>query len=167
MFWTRLTADLVTMAYVVAIGLRLVKGRWIHAARAGWLIGAVLLVVHVLTAYGEVHGWSQAAALEHTRQETLRQTGWNSSLGLWFNFVTVVLWITETARIHRRQPSDADHRPIAPTGDVWVAILSQAWIAFMMIQAAIVFAEGPLRWLAGAAMLVLAGTLLARRRWSA
>lgn len=160
MVWTRLTADLVCLAYVLALGLRLRAGRWTPAARSCWIGGALLLVVHVVTAYGEAHGWSHAAAVEHTRQETLRRTGWDSGMGIWLNFVTVALWLAEAVRI-----AGLPAGPESQNGASRFASLAQGWIAFMLVQSAIVFADAPLRWVALlAALLLLAFLAISWRR---
>lgn len=156
---TRLTADLLCGVYVLATALRVTSGRWTQAARTTWIAGAALLVVHVVTAYGEAHGWSHAAAVEHTRQETLRRTGWDSGVGIWVNFVTVGFWLAEAMRLLRQPIPEPTHR--APSR---FAILAQSWIAFMMVQSSIVFADAPLRWVALAAALILLSMLAISRR---
>ena len=159
MVWTRLTADLLCGVYVLAIALRATSGRWTHAARATWIAGAALLVIHVVTAYGEAHGWSHAAAVEHTRQETLRRTGWDSGVGIWMNFVTVGFWLAEAVRLLRPPIPEPTHP--APSR---FARLAQSWIAFMMVQSSIVFADAPLRWVALAAALTVLSMLAISRR---
>lgn len=161
MFWTRVTADIVIALYFAAVVARIHLGCWTGVARMGWFAAWLGLCGHLLTAYGEVHGWSHLAAWEHTRLETLRITGWDSGAGLWFNFVTLWVWTAEAIRI------GWCHAPRCAGISAVFATACQVWIAFMMFQSAVVFAEGLVRWLSLAGAVTILAVAVRRRRGSA
>jgi hypothetical protein len=142
----RFSADIVCGCYLIALGLRVSTGNWTGPARLWWTAGAILLVGHILLAYGLAHGWSHAAAVEHTRLETYRQTGWNSGLGIWFNWATLAIWLMDVGWLWFPQRHAFLWRPFA-----------QSWLAFMFVQSAIVFPQGGIRWAALAGGLLMAG----------
>ncbi len=58
-----------------------------------WLVGACLMIVHILAAYGVVHGWSHQAALEATAQESEVVTGIRAPWGVYVNLLFASLWL--------------------------------------------------------------------------
>lgn len=105
-------------------------------ARNAWTAGALLLMIHVLCAFHFQHGWSHAAAWEHTRQRTLELTGWNFGGGLGANYAITALWLIDAAGWRTRLDWPLRHRR-------WFWFL-QVSLAFMMINATVVF--GPWYW---------------------
>ena len=106
-----------------------------HAARLVWSLGCLIFWLHVLSAFQFLHGWSLAAAYEHVRQRTLLETGWNSGIGLYFNFLFGLLWLADVL--------------LWWSWNNWPANRIAFWciqsvFAFMMIQATVFF--GPDYW---------------------
>src|SRR4051812_10088028 len=60
---TRQTARVAVLFWGVAAATLLLGYR--DGARAAWIVGAATFVVHVVTAFDRVHGWSHAAAVRH------------------------------------------------------------------------------------------------------
>ena len=118
--------------------------RWRHPARgkmarAFWTAGAVLLVVHSLAVFHYIHRWSQDAALEHTARQTAALTGLAWGGGLYVNYAFVALWLLD-ALVWWRDPAAYERRtPVVR--DTLLAIF-----LFMFVNAGIVFAHGPARW---------------------
>ena len=124
-------------------------------SRCVWLFGSLLLLVHTLVAFGATHGWSHAAAYQHTAEQTRAFTGLDWGGGLYLNELTVALWL-----------GDALWRMLAPMSyarrSAWIDGTLHAWLLFMAINGAIVFAEGPTRWVS-AAVLVCVACFAAKR----
>ncbi|QEG38763.1 hypothetical protein [Roseimaritima ulvae] len=146
MDWTRLTADAALLAFLIAWLLRAYKGcfpanRWVRCERGTYAAGGVLMVVHVLVAYGFFHGWSHAAALAHTAEQTRQTVGWAFAGGLYFNFLFVGVYLTDIgwrARVggwEQRTP-----RVMAYTMD--------SFLWFIVVMSTVVFESGAVRWFA-------------------
>ena len=72
--------------------------RWVRGMDR---VACLLLALHIGAAWWGVHGGEWTAAWRHTAQETARVTGWNSGVGLLFNFVTLAVWLTLAGLIPR------------------------------------------------------------------
>lgn len=154
-FWLRWTVRLALVCYV----WRLWEGaRWEGVlSRVVWLSGSLLLLAHALLALGAVHGWSHAHAYRHTAEQTRALTGVDWGGGVYLNEVTIALWLADALWLvfvplsHSRRPA-------------WIGIALHAWLLFMAINGAIVFANGPTRWISAAVLIVLCVTAVARYR---
>ena len=155
MDWTRLSADVALLVFLMAWVLRtyaerLPGGRWARCERWTYAAGGVLMVVHVLVAYGLFHRWSHAAALTHTAEQTRQVVGWAFAGGLYFNFLFVaiyladIVWRARVAGWKQRTP-----RAIAYTID--------SFLWFIVAMSTVVFESGVVRWVAvtGAAVVLL------------
>jgi hypothetical protein len=133
-------------------GLR--KERWQHRARLLWTIGASALAAHMICAFHFQHGWSHAAAWEHTRQRTLDLTGWNSGGGLYANYATTAIWLLDALGWWTALDWPRRQR-------LWYWIV-QLTLAFVMLNATAVF--GPAHWRAvvAAYAVVLAAIVIQR-----
>ena len=137
----RSTACVVFGLYVAALALRIV-GR-INASRVCWKAGAVGLSIHIGCAFQFAHHWSHAAAYEATASQTAALTGWHSGMGLYLNYLAMVVWL-----------ADAFGGRSKSTATDWVV---QGFLAFMWFNATVVFGHGPACWLGVAAVGLLAG----------
>jgi hypothetical protein len=124
--------------------------------RALWTAACVLLWLHVACAFQFVHHWSHAAAYTHTAQQTTRMAGLDWGGGIYFNYLLMILWAGDVAWWWLGPKSFRARPPVIGT-------LICCFVAFMAINAAVVFASGALRWLALGVILVL-GVWANRRR---
>ena len=129
-----------TVSWAVAEWLRWRDPARGQVARAFWTAGATLLVVHSLAVFHYIHGWSQDAALEHTARQTAALTGLHWGAGLYVNYAFIALWVFDALQWWRDRP--AYERRAGAASDALLAIF-----LFMFINAGIVFAYGPARWL--------------------
>lgn len=112
-------------------------------SRAIATLGLALLIEHVLIAFHLAHGWSHEAAYEHT--EIVSGYGF----GIWVNYAFVSLWTIDVlwqwlhAASYLRRPR-------------WLPIGVQAFFAFIMLNATVVYGDGVVRWLAALLFLLLA-----------
>ncbi len=147
----RLSADLALLAFLIAwlcrVGFRsrsqAVAERWLYAA------GALLMLVHIVLAYGIFHRWSHAAALQHTAEQTEAVVGLSFAGGLYFNFVFVLVYLVDVVwRFRLREPDARQPR--------WLAITVDGFLLFIVAMSTIVFETGPVRHVACVGLLAIA-----------
>lgn len=119
---------------------------WQRRSRLWWFIGGFMLLLHVLCAFHFQHGWSHAAAWEHTRQRTLELTGWNSGAGIYFNEAMTAAWLIDVIGWWPRLDWPRRFR-------AWYWSV-QILFAFMVINATAIF--GPVYWRAVGVGVVIA-----------
>jgi hypothetical protein len=113
-----------------------------------WTLACGLLVIHVVCAFQFQHHWSHAAAYAHTARQTAEYVGLEWGGGLYFNYLLLLVWTGDVAwwwigpQSYRKRPA-------------FIAWFVNGFLTFMVFNAAVVFAEGPLRWLALGVMLIL------------
>jgi len=125
-------------------------GRWV------WTVGCALLWIHVACAFHFRHHWSHAAAYSETARQTAESAGFNWGGGLYFNYLMLIVW-TADAVWEGRHPESYQRRH---SSFGW---LIGGFMAFMALNATVVFVSGALRWLALGIALLLA--LAAVVRW--
>lgn len=126
------------------------------AARLIWTCGLVLYLAHVAAAFHFYHDWSHTAALAHTADETERVVGWRFGGGLYFNYLFTALWCGDVLWWWLR-PAIYQSRPIR------VSAALHGFMAFIVVNAAIVFKNGPTRWISLGVVVVAVMTWLGCR----
>jgi hypothetical protein len=122
-----------------------------------WTAACILLWIHVACAFQFAHHWSHAAAYAHTAQQTAFVAGRDWGGGIYFNYLLMILWAGDVAWWWLGPKSFRARRPI-------IGQILRGFVAFMALNAAVVFASGPLRWLALGVILVLGVWAIRRRR---
>lgn len=155
---TRWTVRLALILYALALALRWsARGR---LARMAWTAGCLAFVLHVLCAFHFSHHWSHADAHAVTAQRTADVIGWHWGGGLYANYVFTLIWLADGVSWWcGRRSYESRSRVIE-----WSVHI---FLAFMVFNAAVVFAEGPTRWVSlGVCLLLLAfrGWLALRHR---
>lgn len=116
----------------------------VRAFRFGWALGCALALVHITVAFHLGHGWSHAAAWEHTRQ-----TGGYGD-GIFVNYAFALVWLVDVAWVWV-SPGSYLARPRWLHGSV------HGFLAFVVFNAAVVFGSWEMRGLfAGASVFALA-----------
>lgn len=135
------------------------RSRW-RVARGAWTVGCAMYLAHVLCAYHFVHHWSHAAALEFTARRTEETIGWSWGGGLYVNHLLMLVWVVDAFLWWKNGPTWPLRR------SRWSDWSVQFFLAFMWINATIVFGAGPIRWVGCAIAAALALVWLAswRRR---
>jgi len=149
------TVRLSMLCYAASLAIRL-RARSNNTARWCWTLGAILMAVHIVAALGVYHHWSHDEALAHTARRTAELTGWNWGGGIYFNHAFLALWMAD-ALWWWMKPTSYLQRPR------WIEILIQGYLAFIAINATIVFGAGAVRW-TSVAILILLVVLAASRR---
>lgn len=104
-----------------------------------WRLGAVACAAHVCAAFHLGHGWSHAAAWEHTREAG----GFGD--GVFVNYALVVVWLADA---------------VWPARSGWRWWLVRGFVAFVMLNAAVVFGS----WRARAVFVLFLGIGVAVNR---
>lgn len=146
---TRLT---VALALILAT-LALVSPR--HA-RVFWSLACLAFLAHVACAFEFFHHWSHAAAYRETARQTAERTGMSWGGGIYLNYLFALVWVGDAAWWWVA-PASFARRPI---------MLQRLWrgfFFFMVLNGAIIFGHGPVRWL-GLALGVFLATVWWRAR---
>jgi hypothetical protein len=145
------TILLATICWAGAEVLRLRQPSRDGLARALWVAGALLALVHTAAAFHFVHGWSHARALADTARQTAALVGRDWGGGLYVNYAFLALWSVDAAwwlirpRSHRARSTRARDA-------------MQAFFVFMFLNGAVIFGRGPARVLGAAAIAVVVVT---------
>jgi hypothetical protein len=122
-------------------------------ARGIWTAGLAVFLLHVTAAFQFQHGWSHAAAWEHTRRQTRTLTGWDSGVGLFVNYGFTLLWMVDVAFWWRSLAWSRQRL------SYWFV---QGVFAFLVFNATAVF--GPRGWIG---VGIVAAAVLIALRWRA
>ncbi len=117
-----------------------------RVANVGWLFGLSAFAVHVWMAFEGFYGWNFSVALDETARLTEAVTGWRSSVGLWVNFAFFAVLTADLAMRVLKKGG------VGKTQNRILEIL----VIFMMINGAVIFAFGPVRWFGSGLLLGLA-----------
>ena len=117
-------------------------------ARPIWLLGAVVYLAHVASAFDTHHGWSHAAAYAYTAAQTEALVGLRWGGGLWVNYAFTAIWAGEGVWW---QVWPAHH---ARRARIWTSVLRGIFL-FMIANGAFVFVSGSRRALGIAIMTTL------------
>lgn len=123
-------------------------------ARGLWSVGWLLLLAHVACAFHFVHHWQHASAVAATARQTAELVGWEFGGGVYFNYAFALLW---TAR----------RLVVGPCGELYAASLISCDRAaqlplFIAFNGAIIFENGPTRWVG----LLFIAALIGQASWT-
>lgn len=157
---TRLTVRGALLLYAATVALRLVRPSSGRAARLLWTIGCGLFLAHVVAAFHFFHGWSHAHAYRETARQTGDLVGVPYGGGLYLNYLFTLAWAADAAWWWVFGPDAYRRRAL------WVDVVLHGFMAFIALNATIVFESGIVRWSAIAvalALVALLGAAKARR----
>ncbi len=122
------------------------QSRWL------WTVGCVLYSIHVGCAFTFFHDWSHDRAYAHTAAQTQEIVGWDWGGGLYFNYLFTIVWIADVIR----QWIIFDNS-IRSSRRLDLAV--QSFMAFMIVNATVVFGPSFWQWI-GVAFGLSMGLLL-------
>jgi hypothetical protein len=128
-----------------------------RAARAVWTLGCLLYLAHVFCAFQFYHHWSHREAHAETARRTAELFGWNSGVGLYFNYAFTLAWIVDVIWWWTAPVQHSAARR-------WPSFLWHGFFLFMVVNATIVFETGFVRWLGVAGCAALAAAWVASRQ---
>jgi hypothetical protein len=139
--WTA-RAALLLYATALAFGFpRRGAGSRLRTVDVCYLAGLAVYLVHVACAFGLLHGWSHAAAYEHTARRTAETIGWSWGGGLWFNYLLTAAWLVDGLWLAVRPASYRSR-------DIRIDAAVQTFILFMAVNATVAFGPPLTRWIA-------------------
>lgn len=104
-----------------------------YATQLIWAVGWLMLAVHVLIAFGIAHDWSHAEAVRHTERAS------GVGAGVWVNYLVLLVWGVDVIWFVGL-PYRYAFRP------TWMGWAVHGLLAFMAVNAAVVYATSPARW---------------------
>lgn len=140
-----LTRGTIWLALALYVASEAAGGSNVSARRARtarWLFtwGAVAFFIHVTCAFQFYHSWSHTAAYAETARQTHAMTGGNSGVGLYVNYLFGAVWLGEALWIWGN-PSTWKSRAN------WITWCLRGFFLFMMVNGAVIFVRGHMRWL--------------------
>lgn len=146
---------LATLAALVAWPAAAERRVW---SRPVWVLGAVLMAIHLAAAFAGVHHWSHESAYDATAQQTGDTFGWYWGGGIYLNYLLILLWLgdaawwTAAAESYEARPG-------------WIDVMCQAFFAMMVVNGALVFATwtGRAIFLGGGLVLLIAALVVRSR----
>jgi hypothetical protein len=126
------------------------------AARWLWTAGCLAFLFHVFCAFQFYHHWSHADAYAVTARRTAEVVGWQWGGGLYANYAFALVWLGDAIYWWCGLERYETRRRV-------VAWSVQGFLAFLIFNAAVVFADGATRWVS----LTICLLLLAYRGWLA
>jgi len=124
------------------------------AGRLAWTAGCALLWIHVALAMHFVYRWDHGRMVHETARQTAAVTGAEFSGGVYFNYAFMLIWAADA--IAWWTLGEKRYRRRA----VWVSMIVHTFLAFIAINAVVVFANGPVRWCGIAACVTIAAVAL-------
>lgn len=148
------------VAFCLAAWLLAARGdrrteRGFRVWRSVWTAACAALAIHIPVAMHFEHGWSHAAALEHTAQQTHDVVGIDWAGGLYFNYGMLLLWTVDVGLLWQQ-------REQIPAQRHWISRLNEYVCAFMILNATVVF--GPAWWYAVAVVFGTAVITVRQKR---
>jgi hypothetical protein len=127
-----------------------------RARRLLWTMAAGLMLVHSAAAFGAIYGWSHDVATAETRRQTRALVGIDSGAGIVVNYVFVLVWIAD-AIWWWQAPGRYARRPR------WIGRVVHAFVWFMVVNGAVIFADGWMRLLGAIAVATVSFAWVRRR----
>lgn len=121
-----------------------------------WTAAFVFFILHVVTAFHFVHGWSHAAAYQATAQETKDKMGFAYGQGVYFNYLFLIVWGVDLFWVWRSKPTMSKVQRL-------LFFAGRLYLLFIAFNGIVVFKSGWLRLSGLAATGFLA--LLAWKSW--
>jgi hypothetical protein len=138
---TRATVWLALSLYVTGEIVRVcgLEDRSGRLARVLNSLGCAAFVAHFVCAFHFHHHWSHDAAYAETARRTANYFGWNWGGGLYFNYAFLLLWVIQSILSWIKPHNSAP-------GKGWPLWMVRGFVLMMIVNGAVVFVRGPMKW---------------------
>lgn len=153
--WT-IRLSLLLYAFAMALRLRAREDALPPLARWLWGLGALLLLAHTLVAFHVAHHWDHAHAVAATAKGTYDVIGIDWGGGLYVNYLFTLTWLADAVWWNVWPRSHAQHSG-------WLTALLHFFLAFIIVNATMIFHDGFIRW-SGIVACLLLGIMYWRTR---
>jgi hypothetical protein len=126
-------------------------------SRAFWTSGALLALIHSAAAFVVFYDGSHATAKAETMRQTAELTGVEFAAGIYLNYLFLIVWLGDAAWWWIAPASYRD-RPLA------LGLVVRGFIFFIILNGAVIFADGWARGVGLVALMVAAGGVWHRGR---
>jgi len=129
-FWTARAAVILYAASLLAqITSRRRIGKW------AWTLGCLVLWIHFVLAMQFVYGWDFALLSRETTRQSAMITGFALGFEVYFSFALMVIWAADAAYWQLRGEVGYQNRSAS------ISVGVHGFIAFMIFNSAVVFAQ--------------------------
>jgi hypothetical protein len=125
----------IAVFYTIAVAVLCWAAGEALASRAFWTAGALLALIHSVAAFIVFYGGSHEMARIETARQTAALTGVAFSGGIYLNYLFLVVWLGDAAWWWAA-PTSYRSRPRALT------LAIRGFIFFIIVNGAVVFADG-------------------------
>lgn len=129
-FWTARAA---VILYVVSLFAQITSRRRI--GKWAWIFGCLVLWAHFVLAMQFVYGWDFALLSRETTRQSAMVTGFALGFEVYFSFAMMVIWALDAAYWLLRCDARYRNRP------AWISVGVSFFIAFIMFNSVVVFAQ--------------------------
>lgn len=141
---TQATIWIAMLAWTVAI-FRKGESRW------WWAAALAFYIIHILSAYESHYQWSHDIAISETARQTAEVIGWDSGIGLYFNYAFAAILAIDLGVLWFRK-----RRPFPRFVD--------GLVFFMILNGAVVFGSGAVRIYGALLWVLIVATWIFRAR---
>lgn len=139
--------------YIAALALWISKPT--HFPKRAWTAACLFYLIHMMTAFAFFHNFSHTEAYHATARQTQTLMGVYYGGGLYWNYVFTVIWMADALWAWLGNYTQRAR---------WIAWAVHGFLAFMFVNATVVFGKGWIRIAGAVGFLSLGALLMARRR---
>jgi hypothetical protein len=146
--------------YLCAILLQISCGlstRRLELVKYLWTAACTLMMIHIAAAFHGYHSWSHRAAYDHVANRTREVMGLDWGGGLYANYALGVIWTADVIWLW----SGANNYRSRARCITWSI---HGFLAFMWLNATVVFGSDAISWIGLTAILVIVVCLIAHYR---
>ena len=139
------------LLYGISLTLWMFRGKF---PRLLWSTACLAYLIHMGTAFAFFHHFSHEAAYEATARQTEDLIGIDYGGGLYWNYVFTAVWVVDVLWAWL-----GNYEVRAK----WITATIQSYLAFMFVNATVVFGKGWIRW-GGIAGFLALGAIFLRKQ---
>jgi hypothetical protein len=128
------------LVFALRLSRLALQGTILDLVKSFWLLGSLLSLLHALATMGFHHQFQHDLAFEDTARQTEQAIGIPIGIGIYFNYLFVIVWLADALWLNGFQKSYLSRSR-------YIELFVCAFLAFIAINGAIIFETGPVRWI--------------------